>query len=63
MLRLFFFVMTYVTDYRAISDGMRASAAFGLMNAAAFFGVGMWIWIRRWLAHSKLRPSTQRYVG
>jgi hypothetical protein len=48
MLRLLFFVMTYLTDYRTAADVLRSGFALGLGNAVVLGLVGGWMAIRAW---------------
>lgn len=48
MLRVFFFVMTYVTDDHGSVELMRGGCTLGLGNAAVMgFASGAWL-LRRW---------------
>ena len=46
MLRFFFFVMAYLTDYRAAADALRSGVTLGLADAALLCLVGAWLAVR-----------------
>lgn len=48
MLRFFFFVMAYLTDYRAAADALRSGVTLGLADAALLCLVGAWLAVRGW---------------
>lgn len=48
MLRFFFFVMAYLTDYRSVAEALRSGATLGLANAAMLCFIGAWLALRGW---------------
>ena len=50
MLRLFFFVMTYLTDYRGTAEFMRGGFTLGLINAGVASVMIVGSVLRRWRA-------------
>lgn len=48
MLRLLFFVMMYLTDYRAAAEALHGGLTMGLVNAAVVSLAGGWLGIRAW---------------
>ena len=50
MLRLLFFVMAYLTDYRSLPELMRGGSTLGLVNAAMVGFVCGWMLMRAWRA-------------
>ena len=55
MLHLFFFVMTYLTDYRAVAEVAHSGFALGLVNAALICVVCPCVVVRRWPGRARQR--------
>lgn len=55
MLRLLFFVMAYLTDYRSMPELIRGGSTLGLVNAALVGFVCGWMLIRGWQAERSRR--------
>ena len=49
MLRVFFFVFSFITDYPLVAEIVRGSSTLGLANAAVLSFVGGCAAIRGWL--------------
>lgn len=55
MLHTFFFVVSFVTDYRAVADAVQWSAGLGLVNAGTLAVVGIVAVYRNWRANRRGR--------
>jgi len=51
MLHTFFFLLSFVTDYRAVADALNGSAGLGLVNAGMLGVVGIAAAYRNWRAN------------
>lgn len=52
MLRMFFFVLSLLTDYRAVSDAIHAGAIQGVINTGVLLGALLCVYIRRMTSHA-----------
>ncbi|HYL65159.1 MAG TPA: hypothetical protein VE077_21300 [Candidatus Methylomirabilis sp.] len=49
MLRVFFFVVAYLTDYRAAAEAMHGGLTLGLVNAAVVCLIAGSLAVRGWM--------------
>ena len=48
MLRVFFLLVAYLTDYRAVADALHSGVTLGLANAVLLGFAGAWLVVRGW---------------